>query len=277
MQHTSIHRTLLFARAAGAESRTFSFRCSTAEEDSQGRIVAQDWDLERYQKNPVVLWNHGMGGGLFSEGDTDLSLPIGHASNVRVEGGELQADITLVTAEANPIAEKVYQGIVQGSIRAVSVGWRAGEARVEDVDGGQTIILSRNELYEISVVAIPANADAVKLAASFRQSVQTATSRHAASSDSAELAKLRREFAELKASTAQALDALHLDFNVLEKTTALRARHAAEAQEATLVAMARAGKSYAQLSSAEKHELYHRDRASFERLRAAHIEQTGGR
>lgn len=143
--------------------RSFDFVCSTPTADGYGRVVVQDWDLSRYEKNPVVLWNHGDGGSFFGAGDVDATLPIGFASNVRVEGGELRATISIVTAEANPIAEKVYQGLRQGSISAVSVGWTAGDATYDKESGA--LLLSKNELLEISIVAIPANPDAVKAAA----------------------------------------------------------------------------------------------------------------
>lgn len=146
---------------APAGDRSFDFICSTPSADGYGRVVVQDWDLSRYERNPVVLWNHGQGGGIFGDSaDTDVSLPIGRASNVRVEGGELRATITLVDAAANPLAEKVFQGLVQGSISAVSVGWQAADATYDQA--ADVLVLSGNELLEISVVAIPANADAVR-------------------------------------------------------------------------------------------------------------------
>lgn len=164
--------------AVGADaqtaSRSFDVIASSPVEDANGRIVIQDWDLARFEANPVVLWNHGEGGGFFGDSsDTDLTLPIGHASNVRLEGGKLMATITLVDERANPIAEKVFQGVSQKSIRAVSVGWRASDVRFEMHDNVDVVVLSGNELYEISFVAIPANPEAVmqesaKFAASLR-------------------------------------------------------------------------------------------------------------
>lgn len=149
------------ADGAPAESRSFDFTCSSANADGFGRVVVQDWDLSRYEQNPVVLWNHGDGGSMFGSVDVDATLPIGRASNVRVEGGKLLATITLVDAAANPIAEKVFQGLKQGSISAVSVGWQAGEARYDEA--ADALVLSQNLLIEISVVAVPANPDAVRV------------------------------------------------------------------------------------------------------------------
>ena len=39
---------------AEADSRRFPFVCSTDVRDRNGRIVAQDWELEAYLKNPIV-------------------------------------------------------------------------------------------------------------------------------------------------------------------------------------------------------------------------------
>lgn len=134
--------------------------------------MVQDWDLSRFQANPVVLWNHGMGGGgLFGGGSDDSSLPIGYATDVRVEDGALMATLNFVDERANPIAEKVYQGFLQGSLRAVSVGWDSSEASYDEAS--DTLVLTGNTLIEISAVALPANPEAVKQAAAmfaeFRQ------------------------------------------------------------------------------------------------------------
>jgi HK97 family phage prohead protease len=157
-------------RAAGEDktSRSFDFVCSTPDVDSSGRIVVQDWDLARFKKNPVVLWNHGMGASFWGDSDdTDLTLPIGYASNVRVEDDKLKATLTIVDEKANPIAEKVYQGLLQGSLRCTSVGWWPRDVKYEKHDGEDVAVMRGNQLLEISVVTIPANAEATKEAASF--------------------------------------------------------------------------------------------------------------
>lgn len=141
------------------QTRSVDVVASTPAVDSYGRVVLQDWDLSRYAANPVVLWNHGM-----SWGSDDATLPIGYAENVRVEDGKLLATIHFVDEKANPMAEKIYQGYLQGSLRAVSVGWDAEEAAYDEES--ETLVLSQNKLIEISAVAIPANPEAVRLAAS---------------------------------------------------------------------------------------------------------------
>lgn len=160
-------------------ARSVRVVASTSTTDRMGRVVTQDWDLAAYRANPIVLWSHGEAGGFFGEvPDLDITLPIGFASDVSVEAGRLEATLNFVDERANPLAAKVYEGIRQGSIRAVSAGWLPHDVRYEQHDGEEVVVVSKNELLEISVVAIPANPEAV-LAANFASlRARAATQRH---------------------------------------------------------------------------------------------------
>lgn len=139
------------------EDRYVDVVASTESIDAHGEIVEQSWRLERYAANPVVLYGHEV----WTEQRPEDTLPIGHAENVRIEDGALKARLFFVDQKANPLAEKVYQSMRQGSLRAVSVGFMPNEVRLEKRDGRDVYVLADNELMEISVVAIPANPDAV--------------------------------------------------------------------------------------------------------------------
>lgn len=147
------------------DARTVRVIASTDAIDSYDEIVEQDWDLSRYKKNPVVLYVHNRNGFLGMGGDPEKTLPIGYAKDVGMVDGHLEATLKFVTAEATPMAEKVWQGFKQGSIRAVSVGFYPREIREERREDRDYIILSDNQLWEISAVPLPANADAVALSA----------------------------------------------------------------------------------------------------------------
>lgn len=149
---TMLRRGFTFsARASDEGKREADIIASTAEIDSYGeRIDQAGWDLTRYAKNPVVLFGHNSYG-----------LPIGHAPNARVEGGALRATVRFVDAQANELAEKVYQGIVQKSIRGVSVGFRSKATRIEEIEGRSVPVHTAVELLEISIVTLPANPGAV--------------------------------------------------------------------------------------------------------------------
>lgn len=144
-------------RALNQDERSVEVVVSTDSLDAHGDVVDQDWDLKRYKRNPVVLFQHG--GGFFGALEDDL--PIGYAKDVAVSDGQLEATLVFVNEKANPLAEKVWQGFVQKSLKAVSAGFRPHKVAREMDDDREFYRLSNNELYEISVVAIPSNADAV--------------------------------------------------------------------------------------------------------------------
>jgi len=154
----------IFAVKVGSideEARSVRVVASTTAIDSYDEIVDQDWDLERYRANPVVLWAHNRSGGWLSGPSAEEILPIGHAADVGVVSGSLEATLIFVDANATPLAEKVWQGFKQGSIRAVSVGFNPRDVRHEVHDGVDVYRLSGNELFEISPCPIGANPQAV--------------------------------------------------------------------------------------------------------------------
>jgi HK97 family phage prohead protease len=149
-------------KAFNAEERWFDVVASTDTIDGHGDIVEQTFDLKRYKKNPIVLWMHNSFGFLDGSRAEDF-LPIGRSKNVKVADGQLEARIYLATEDANPIAEKIFKLWQQEILRAVSIGFRPGKVtREENTDTGKvTYRLANNELFEISVVPIPSNPDAV--------------------------------------------------------------------------------------------------------------------
>jgi hypothetical protein len=154
------HRDMLVdTKAVDVENRRVPVIASSEAVDGHGEIVKQDWDLGRFLRNPVVLWNHNK---LF-QADT---LPIGRAENVRVanEGTQqatLLADLVMASEEANPQAQRVLLLFAEGIQRAVSVGFRPRKIRREEIDGEDVVTLSDNLLLEISATPIGSNPDAL--------------------------------------------------------------------------------------------------------------------
>lgn len=136
--------------AVREDSREVDFVCSTDVIDSYGEIVRQNWNLKRFAGNPVALWSHQA-----------QELPVGYWKNVRVEDGALRGTLVVVTAEANPKAEHVWQSILQKSLRAVSVGFMPHKVSFEEIEGEEVCVLDENELFEISPTPLPANPDAL--------------------------------------------------------------------------------------------------------------------
>lgn len=145
MSHCFYRRGLLEADADVA--RPVSLIASTGDEDRQGDVIEPGgWQLDRYRANPVVLFAH------------DRSAPpVARAQNVRVEGGRLRAEVQFAPTDSGAELEKLVRG---GFMNGVSVGFRPLPDRVEILDSGGLHFLEQ-ELLEISLVPVPANAEAV--------------------------------------------------------------------------------------------------------------------
>jgi HK97 family phage prohead protease len=133
-----------------AVGKSRSVRCiaSTPAVDRQGdTILASAWDLESYRKCPAVLFAH------------DSHDPVAAASDVRIEGGQLKAQLDFPAEGAAPRSDAVWRMITVGVLKGVSVGFvpKAGGPSPD----GMGWTYTKAELIELSVVAVPANAQAL--------------------------------------------------------------------------------------------------------------------
>lgn len=145
------------AKMVDRDARTIEFVVSNGTVDRDGDIVDPNgWDLDRYLQNPVVFWSH-----------RSRDLPVAKAISIGVENDALVSTAQFVTAEANPLAEHVFQCYAQGALRAVSAGFIVRGA--EDIldEGGRFLgmHITDQELWEYSAVGIPSNPDALMRAA----------------------------------------------------------------------------------------------------------------
>lgn len=136
-------------------SRKATFTISTSAVDRECDTISVDgWDTKNYQRNPVVLWGHDQ-----------ASLPIGKVTNITSDGKALKAEVEFATADINPIAEQIYQGVLKGFIKATSVGfqpleWDINEER-QKMGSIPPVDFTKQELLELSIVNVPANAEAL--------------------------------------------------------------------------------------------------------------------
>ncbi len=140
----------LHMREIRGDARECDFVASTNAVDHYGDIVEQDWILDIYKQNPIALYAHDR-----------WDLPIGQCTRCEVKSGQLECTIKFASAEANPKAEQVWKLVQEKVLRAVSVGFRSKNYRLEKRDDKEVWVLSGNTLLEISVVPIPANPDAL--------------------------------------------------------------------------------------------------------------------
>ncbi len=143
------------------EERTAEFVISTEAVDTWGTVFRlEGWDLERYKRNPVVLYAHRS----FSD---NPDVIIG-TSEVFVEGDQLIGRVRFESAEINPLAEKVYNKVMAGTLRMASIGAnpKAGHWGVFDRgENPDVLYFDEQELLEWSIVPIGSNPDALKRSA----------------------------------------------------------------------------------------------------------------
>ena len=109
-------------------------------------------DFSNYEKNPVVLYAHDHTGRTESGG-----LPIGRTVRLaRTRDGHIRADFEFLAGDM--FAERVRNAWERGFLRGASIGWRPVETRPE----GRGARAVRSELLEWSIVAVPADPDALR-------------------------------------------------------------------------------------------------------------------
>ncbi|MFA4900956.1 MAG: hypothetical protein WC563_15665 [Brevundimonas sp.] len=165
-----LHRTLdLRAATVDPATRTIVGAVASDEsEDSHGSVIkAKGWDLTRYANNPLLLWNHPVGGwGERAEPEDVLGTTTAY-----VKGKTLLADLHFLDKETNEQADQVFKMMTCNppAIRMLSVGFRPTEYHYEKrSEGGEDLlVIDSAELYEISVLPIGSNQNA--LACSLRE------------------------------------------------------------------------------------------------------------
>jgi HK97 family phage prohead protease len=132
------------------------FVASDATLDRAREIISPDgWRLENFRRNPVFQNAHHYDNILFT---------LGRATEVDVRGGRLWLRVQFA-AHINPLARMAYELYRGGFLRAVSVGfiplrWENGNERTP----WRRRFLEQ-ELIEVSAVPVPANPNALALAA----------------------------------------------------------------------------------------------------------------
>lgn len=150
----------------------YTFRMTTAAVDRQGEIVTlEGWDFGNYLANPVVLNSHQYG---------DIEAIVGRAVSISQGTDGWYADIRFNDTPNGRLAQTLVDG---GDLRAVSVGFKPITMQYPDVpaarraltpDQAKALVNLRpdpanavrhtvKELLEISVVPVPANAEAVRV------------------------------------------------------------------------------------------------------------------
>jgi HK97 family phage prohead protease len=153
-------------RAVGDKESRPRFKHVASDEsvDAMGDIIqVAGWQLERFEKNPQLLWAHDARG-----------LPVGVVEKVhkgRAKGSKaLLTESVLHSEDLNPMAPMVERLIESGALPGVSVGFipkeivfpKSQEERDTLGLGPWGVLHKVQELLELSVVPVPANANALQ-------------------------------------------------------------------------------------------------------------------
>ena len=117
-------------------------------------VDIEGMDFSNYEKNPVVLYAHDFSGRTESGG-----LPIARTLRLtRTVNGRVRAEFEFLEGDA--FADRVRNAWNRGFLRGASIGWRPIETMPGD--GGKGVRVVRSELIEWSIVAVPADPDALR-------------------------------------------------------------------------------------------------------------------
>jgi HK97 family phage prohead protease len=134
------------------ETGEFTAVIATERRDAYGdELVVDGADIADFEANPVLFDQH------------DRATPIGRAVSIERTADQILARFRLLSAGVSAAADRVREMIAQGVLNAVSVGFLPLDS-LPIPGAGQRH--TRWRLAEVSVVALPANPDAVIVARS---------------------------------------------------------------------------------------------------------------
>ena len=151
------------------ENRQAEFVISTEAVDTYGTVFRADgWDLSRYEKNPIVLYGHRSW-----DGNPDSIIGTGEVFR---ENDQLIGKVTFESEEINPLAEKVFRKVQNGTLRMASIGANPTMGHWGKTEAGEDpeiLYFDRQELLEFSIVPIGSNPDALKRNAQALEEIKT--------------------------------------------------------------------------------------------------------
>ena len=156
LRHTSAS-----LREIDVENRTAEFIISDDTKDRHNTVLDVDgWHLDNYNKNGIVGYQHDVYGE--DQANPDNVIGIGTAE---IRDGKLIGIVKFEPENINPLAEKIFQKVQFGTLRATSVGFNPleqGECRKMEDSDTEIYHYGKRDLLEFSIVNIPSNPNAVR-------------------------------------------------------------------------------------------------------------------
>lgn len=117
------------------------------------RVLNSAYNIEGFKTNPVLYWNHGSD-----------NVPLGKWNDIEEVDGAILGIPELDTEEE--LGARIARKIEKGYVNAASVGIRILEVNDDPMlmlEGQTRPTVTKCDLLEVSLVGIPANANAVRL------------------------------------------------------------------------------------------------------------------
>ena len=126
---------------------TLSFIATDETMDRYDEVISIDgWNVDNYLKNPVVVDSHNYG---------SVGCILGRTIQLTIIGGQMINQVQF--ALDNPMGALAYKMAKAGFIRSESVGFRPQEWVMGSGKDSPYRTFTKQELLEISLVAVPAN------------------------------------------------------------------------------------------------------------------------
>ena len=149
-------------KSVDKEKREVTAIASKEITDRDGDIVRIDGiDIKNYKKNPVILFAHDHWG-----------LPIAKAIKVWKEDNKfLMVKMKFVEADISPMGDTVYKLIQKDYLKSLSIGFRIDWEKAERLEKSNGYDFKSTELFEISIVPVPANPAALVQSKSIKEAM----------------------------------------------------------------------------------------------------------
>lgn len=131
------------------DKEAYRFIGTSEAKDRDGEIVLMDgWDFKNYNNNPIVLWGHN-----------NKDLPLGKVVGILKDEVNKAIYFDVQFSESYDFAKTVENLVKEGILKAVSLGFRVTDWEwSEKLDA---LLLTKSELFELSIVNVPANQEAL--------------------------------------------------------------------------------------------------------------------
>lgn len=114
------------------------------------RMNVQGINFADYMNNPVVLYNHD-----------GQDFPVGTMQRIWIENNKLLGEIVFHDIDAESI--KAHEYVKNHVLNAVSIGFIPVEFKEDKINGKSIITFIKSNLLEVSLVALPANPEAIRI------------------------------------------------------------------------------------------------------------------